>query len=304
MKKFSIVIPTYNRAALLEELLHSMITQKFNPDFFEFLIIDNNSTDNTAEVIDKFNTAYSKFDIRYFKEPRQGVQYAWNKGIDEAKGSLLVFIDDDASFHKDYFEDLEKNFSNNTDSVVGGGKVAPVFEIQKPAWIYKYIMPYFVEINLGRKSKFPKSKHPFAANMLISKNVFDKIGKFSTDKNNNKSVILPGTFEKDLFKRIRKENIPIYYFHDLVVWHFIPQEKINKAYIKDQAIEIGKLHREIHSEKGFLYSFFAFWKVIAKWLISVVLATYYIFTTQWEKAIMLYKVLWWRTRGFLGFYKS
>ncbi len=304
LKKFSFIIPTNNRAALLEELLHSMIIQNFNPDFFEFLIIDNNGSDNSPEIVDSFKKNNPKFDIRYLKEKRQGVQYAWNKGIDEAKGKLLIFVDDDASFHKDYFENLEKDFENNLDNVAGGGKVAPVFEIQKPAWIYKYIMPYFAEINLGEKSKFPKKKHPFATNMLVSKNIFDIVGKFDTDKFNDKSVILPGTFEKDLFNRIRQEDFPVYYYYDLVVWHFIPQEKINKAYIKEQAIEIGKTYREIHAEKGILYSFIAFWKVFVKWLASVVLAVYYIFTTQWEKASMLYKVLWWRTKGFFSFSKK
>ena len=301
MKKFSIIIPTYNREALLNELLHSLIVQKFDTEDFEILIIDNNSENNVAKAITDFTEQYQKFDIKYFNEKQQGVQYAWNRGIAEARGKLLIFTDDDVTFHKDYFETLTNDFSDNLDNISGGGKIAPVFEHQKPAWISKYVMPYFIEINLGEKSTFPKKHNPFATNMLISKNVFDKLGVFDTEKFKDKSVIIPGTFERDLFARIRKAGLPIYYFHDLLVWHFIPEDKIDKSYVKQHFIEAGKTYRDVHIEKGLLHYLYVLWLDVLKWGAAFVLSTYYIFTTQWEKVSMLLKVRWWRSKGLLSF---
>ena len=301
MKKFSIIIPTYNREALLNELLHSLIVQKFDADDFEILVIDNNSTNDVAKTIEEFTKAYPKFDVKYFNEKQQGVQYAWNRGIAEALGKLLVFVDDDVTFHKDYFETLSKDFSDNLDNISGGGKIAPVFEHQKPAWISKYVMPYFIEINLGERSTFPKKHNPFATNMLVSKAIFDKIGVFDTEKFKDKSVIIPGTFERDLFKRIRKAGLPVYYFHDLLVWHFIPEEKIDKSYVKQHFIEAGKTYRDIHLEKGLFQYLYVVWLDVLKWIAALVLSTYYIFTTQWEKVSMLLKVRWWRSKGLLSF---
>jgi len=301
LKKFSIIIPTYNREALLNELLHSLIVQKFDADDFEILVIDNNSTNDVAKTIEEFTKAYPKFDVKYFNEKQQGVQYAWNRGIAEALGKLLVFVDDDVTFHKDYFETLSKDFSDNLDNISGGGKIAPVFEHQKPAWISKYVMPYFIEINLGERSTFPKKHNPFATNMLVSKAIFDKIGVFDTEKFKDKSVIIPGTFERDLFKRIRKAGLPVYYFHDLLVWHFIPEEKIDKSYVKQHFIEAGKTYRDIHLEKGLFQYLYVVWLDVLKWIAALVLSTYYIFTTQWEKVSMLLKVRWWRSKGLLSF---
>jgi len=297
LKKFSIIIPTYNRPELLSELLDSLIIQKFNPDNFEILIIDNNSENDVSSLIENFKKNHPHFDIKYFNELQQGEQFAWNKGIEKAQGKLLIFVDDDITFHRDYFARLEKDFSNNTDDIAGGGKVAPVFEYQKPAWINKYVMPYFAEINLGEKSHFPKNKHPFATNMLISKNILDKIGNFNTELMSDKNTIPPGSFERDLFKRIRDAGYPIYYFHDLVVWHFIPQEKINKSYVKERAVETGKTFRDIYKSKSIGWYLYALWKDLAKWVAVFILSAYYILTTQWEKASMLFKLRWWRSKS-------
>jgi len=301
LKKFSIIIPTYNRPKLLEELLNSLIVQQFNPDFFEILIIDNNSKNNVSQLIQDFIREHPKFDIKYFKETRQGEQYAWNKGIEKAQGKLLIFVDDDTTFHQDYFTTLEKDFSENLNHIAGGGKVAPVFEYQKPAWINKYVMPYFAEINLRERSQFPKNKYPFASNMLVSKDIFKKIGTFDTELMSDKKTIPPGSFERDLFKRIRNEGYPVYYFHDLVVWHYIPQEKINKNYVKDKAIETGKTLRDIYKNKSVWWYLYALWMDLAKWFAAAILSIYYIFTTQWEKASMLFKLRWWRSKGFWSF---
>jgi glycosyltransferase involved in cell wall biosynthesis len=301
LKKFSIIIPTYNREALLNELLQSLIVQKFNSEDFEIIVVDNNSVNNVSKSIADFVAKYPQFDIKYFNEEKQGVQYAWNRGIAESKGELLIFVDDDVTFHTAYFETLENDFSDNLDNISGGGKIAPVFEHQKPAWISKYVMPYFIEINLGEKSTFPKKHNPFASNMLVSKKIIDKVGAFDTEKFNDKSVIIPGTFERDLFARIRKAGLPVYYFHDLLVWHFIPEEKIEKKYVKQHFIEAGKTYRDIHLEKGFIHYLYVVWLDLLKWLAAFVLSTYYIFTTQWEKVSMLLKVRWWRSKGLLSF---
>ncbi len=300
MKKFSFIIPTYNRPELLAELLDSLIVQRFNYEDFEFLIIDNNSENDVQRLIKDFTAKHLQFDIKYFLESRQGEQYAWNKGIDEAKGKLLIFIDDDVRLHHDFLNTLTKDFTGELDDIAGGGKIAPVFEYQKPAWINKYVMPYFAEINLGAKSRFPKNKYPYATNMLVSKNIFDKLGRFDTELMRDKKTIPPGSFEREMFERIRKAQIPVYYFHDLVVWHFIPQEKIDKSYVKEKAVEAGKTLKEIYKDKGLLWYLYALWLDFVKWMAAVVLSFYYIFTTQWEKAGMLFKLRWWRSKGLIS----
>lgn len=300
-KKFSIIIPTYNRPELLNELLDSLVIQKFNPEDFEILIIDNNSTNDVEKLIKDFVKKHPEFSfIKYIKEPQRGLPYAWNRGIKESKGDLLVFLDDDITLHQDYFKILSENFKIPITNITGGGHISPVFESQKPAWINKFIMPVFAEIDLGERSKFPKKKHPFGTNMLISRDVFEKIGYFNEELYKDKQIFVPGLLEDDFFKRVRKHKIPIYYFHDLVVWHFIPQEKLSKKYVQEHILDMAKIRKEIALEKGFFSYLFLLLKEILKWLAVLPLAFYYIFTSQWEKLIMLLKVRWWKTKVYLG----
>jgi glycosyltransferase involved in cell wall biosynthesis len=84
----SAIIPTYNRRSLLERALASILRQSRPPD--EFLVIDDGSTDDTPEHIPK------RFpDVRYIRQETGGVSAARNRGIREAKGEWLAFLDSD-----------------------------------------------------------------------------------------------------------------------------------------------------------------------------------------------------------------
>jgi glycosyltransferase involved in cell wall biosynthesis len=300
-KKYSIIIPTYNRPELLNEFLESLVIQDFNPQDFEILIIDNNSAYDVKEQLEEFKAKYPDFSfIKYIKESKSGLTHAWNRGVEESNGELLVFLDDDVTLHKDYFKILSTDFPSPIRNITGGGHVSPVFESQKPAWINKFIMPVFAEIDLGERSKFPKNKHPYGTNMLISRDVFDKVGGFSEDLYESLKDFVPGLLENDFFKRVRSKKIPVYYFHDLVVWHFIPQEKLSKKYVQERIIETAKIKKEIAKERGFFYYVYTLLKESLKWLAMIPLGLYYIFTSQWEKFSMMFKVRWWKTKVFLG----
>src|SRR3989338_3667267 len=91
----TIVIGTHNRCQSLEKTLNK-IFDSIHGDFFTFeiLIVDNNSTDGTKEVVKRFQNRYAE-QIKYVFEQRQGISYARNCGIREAGGDFLVFTDDD-----------------------------------------------------------------------------------------------------------------------------------------------------------------------------------------------------------------
>lgn len=90
--RFSIFIPTYNRAHLLPRALESISAQHF--DDLEVLIIDDGSTDNTAEVVAKWREK-QPFDVVYHRQANQGKQAAYNTAIEMAKGELFVNVDSD-----------------------------------------------------------------------------------------------------------------------------------------------------------------------------------------------------------------
>src|SRR6202030_3038576 len=89
----TVALPTYNRAELLRQTLEGVTRQNYPAGEFEILVIDNNSTDATAEVVASF--AARSPAPRRVVETKQGLNHARNRAIDEARGEVIVFGDDD-----------------------------------------------------------------------------------------------------------------------------------------------------------------------------------------------------------------
>ncbi|MGD8380729.1 MAG: glycosyltransferase, partial [Syntrophobacterales bacterium] len=94
MIKISVIVCTYNRAELLGGTLRTLCHQTLDTSEYEVIVVDNNSTDNTREVVDEFCRRSSN--VRYCFEPQQGLSHARNQGLQEAKGKYVAYIDDDA----------------------------------------------------------------------------------------------------------------------------------------------------------------------------------------------------------------
>ena len=76
MKKLSIVVATYNRAPYLLRTLESLARQTLSPGLFEILVVNNNSSDNTPEVVAGFAGSHPQLQVRMVTETSQGISYA------------------------------------------------------------------------------------------------------------------------------------------------------------------------------------------------------------------------------------
>jgi glycosyltransferase involved in cell wall biosynthesis len=94
----SVIIPTYNRMRLLARTLDSMIRQDIGRDRFEVLVVDDGSSDATAEVATRYG---DRLHLRYFFQPDEGFRAAAarNVGITHAKAEVCVFIDSGVLLH-------------------------------------------------------------------------------------------------------------------------------------------------------------------------------------------------------------
>ena len=98
--KFSVIIPTYNRADELRETIRSIAKLEVDADW-ELVVIDNKSTDHTGAVVEA-ETASFPAPLRYVFEPEQGRYAAINTGIRAAKGAIIATTDDDARVERDW----------------------------------------------------------------------------------------------------------------------------------------------------------------------------------------------------------
>ena len=110
MTDISVVIPTRNRAALLGKCLTSLCEQTLDPARFEVCVVNNGSTDMTAQVIDLVKAHFPKHKISLVDEPSLGVAHARNTGINNTTADLIVQGDDDATMPPDWLEKISGLF--------------------------------------------------------------------------------------------------------------------------------------------------------------------------------------------------
>lgn len=100
MIDITVFTPLFNRASLLEDVYNSLLKQNYHS--FEWVIVDDGSTDNAEQVIDRFivNSVHT-FPIRYIKKENGGKHSAINCGVQEAKGKLFLILDSDDTLPTD-----------------------------------------------------------------------------------------------------------------------------------------------------------------------------------------------------------
>ena len=134
MKGCSIVICTQSRADLLVSCLQSFTQQSIGYDQLEIIVVDNASTDETANVCKQFMEKHAF--IRYALEENIGLSHARNRGVQESIYNWVCFMDDDAKAHVDFNEVLMKTIEANLFDGFGG-MFYPWYRTQKPHWLPK-----------------------------------------------------------------------------------------------------------------------------------------------------------------------
>lgn len=179
--KISICIPTFNRCDLLEKTLKSAIFQTQKP--YEIIVVDNHSTDNTREIVEK----YKKYKVKYFCNRKNlGIVGNWNKCIDYATGNYISILHSDDLISSNWYEVWDKIISKNPD-------VDAFFS----AWAFIDLNGNTTSIYIPftKNRKFKKGKvikefykknvlsPAFSGDLILKKELYskEKIGKF-TDK--------------------------------------------------------------------------------------------------------------------------
>ncbi|MDX1699903.1 MAG: glycosyltransferase, partial [Melioribacteraceae bacterium] len=173
---FSVIVPTYNRADEIEELIQSLSKQTLSSEKFEVIIIDDGSTDNTLHIIEEFQEN-SSLRISVYKQDHKGPGAARNFGMKLARGKYFIFIDSDCIADKDWLLAYENAVSNKEVAGFGGpdGVLNDFLPIQKAI---DYSMTSFITTGgiRGHSKKKISKYYPRSFNMGVRSDIVDKIG--------------------------------------------------------------------------------------------------------------------------------
>lgn len=240
----SIIICTYNRDKYLYDALRHIASNDFPTEEYEIVLVNNNSTDQTENECQKFIKNFPLVSFHYFLEKKQGLSHARNRGIQESKGDILVFLDDDSFVKPNYLHNLQLQLNKHHEAMAFGGKITPRFESGvAPKWLCRWNYSWLSAIDKGDNViPFDGNSYPIGANMGFRKECLVRIGEFNTELGRNKNNLMGGE-EKDLINRIKELQMPILYFPDIEVEHVIPEKRTTKDYIIKMAYGIGLSER-------------------------------------------------------------
>jgi glycosyltransferase involved in cell wall biosynthesis len=228
--KITVILCTYNRCQSLRKALESVAASTLpNSIDWEVLVVDNNSRDQTRDVVENFCLQYPER-FRYLFEPQQGKSFALNAAIREARGSVLAFIDDDVTVEPTWLENLTAILISG-EWAGSGGRILPDRTFSPPRWLplqEKHALAPLVLFDLGPVAG-QLTEPPFGTNMAFQKKMFEKYGGIRTDLGPRATNWL-GNEDVEFGRRLLNAGERLRYEPSAVVYHEVPGHRLTKKY--------------------------------------------------------------------------
>jgi len=185
--KVSVVVPAYNEENYISKTISSLKTQDYK-GIYEIVVVDNGSTDKTAEIARKSG-------VTVIEEPTIGVCSARQAGASVSQGSIIISTDGDTSFPSDWISTIVKTFESDQSIV---GVTGPYKYVNPPLWGRVYCFLLFGTVN----AVFKLTKKVFyspASNLAFQKAAWEKSGGYNT-------TLTQGGDEHDLLRRLKRQG--------------------------------------------------------------------------------------------------
>jgi glycosyltransferase involved in cell wall biosynthesis len=230
MTTISVILCTYNRCQSLSKALASVAASTLPKSVeWEVLVVDNNSTDQTREVVEDYCRRHPG-QFRYLFEAQQGKSHALTTGVQNARGDILAFMDDDVTVEATWLQNLTAALQDGQ-WVGAGGRILPEQTFSPPRWLRlqdRYALAPFALFDLGLQAG-PLTEPPFGTNMAFQKKLFENYDGFRTDLGP-----CPGSEirneDTEFGHRLLAAGERLRYEPSAVVYHSIPENRMQKKY--------------------------------------------------------------------------
>jgi glycosyltransferase involved in cell wall biosynthesis len=257
VKGVSVIICCYNSALRLPETIRHLARQNVSPGIpWEIIIVNNNSADDTKEVAHRELAGYDWGQARYkvVDEPRAGLSYAREKGVDEAAYNYLLFCDDDNWLDAGYLQTAYDFLEVHPGYAAVGGRSEAAFEegVVAPDWFGDYQMGYAVGPQ-GEEGDITARGYLWGAGVTFRKSVYKAVvnpalPSLLTDRKGNE---LSSGGDSEMCLRFVIVGYRLYYTEKLTFAHFITENRLTIEY--REKLWAGFLESAVILDKYYFY---------------------------------------------------
>ncbi len=231
----TICIPTYNGEKLLPEVLDRLRSQiNIEQIGWEIIVVDNNSSDKTAKVVQDYQALWPKtYPLRYVLEETQGAAFARLRGVKEAKGEIIGFLDDDNIPDLDWVAEAYRFGQQHSQAGAYGSRIKGEFEGETPPGFWR-IAPFFALTQRGDKplQYLPHQRIlPPSAGLVVRKQAWlASVPEKVILSGGRTGDLLPGE-DIESMVYLQRAGWEVWYSPTLKVTHKIPSSRLERAYL-------------------------------------------------------------------------
>lgn len=241
----SVIIPTRNRASLLARALRSLAGQILPSQRFEIVVVDNGSTDGTADVT--ANYAIDLPNLRAVFEPEPGLHAGRHRGLREARGDVLVFVDDDIEATPGWLAAIAEGFSDPRVVMVGGNNL-PDFERTPPDWLARLwarpvnggqAIPWLSILRMPDGVRPIDPRYVWGCNFAIRRQALVDARGFHPDAMPREMIRFRGDGETHVSRCVAASGLACLFHSGATVFHFVDASRMTFAYFRRRAFDQG-----------------------------------------------------------------
>jgi glycosyltransferase involved in cell wall biosynthesis len=237
----TVILCTYNRCRSLAKTLESLAKSTLPESMaWEVLVVDNSSTDQTRDVVDRISDRVAGR-FRYLFEPQPGKSYALNAGVCAARGEILAFVDDDVVVEPTWLQNLTAPLLEGDYWAGSGGRTLPSAPFSPPPWLPDSMGGIFcAHFDLGDKAG-QLDRAPYGANMAFRREMFEMYGGFRIDlgPSPNKDVPRPNE-DTEFGRRLMAASEHLRYEPTALVYHPVLEDRLTKEYFLTFWFDYGR----------------------------------------------------------------
>ena len=159
----SVVLPTYNRAGEIASAILSALDQTAPPDSYELIVVNNNSTDETADVVAQLSRAHPGRIRAICSSRARECRTRETRELHAARGDIIAFFDDDVRFSHNWIETIRQTYSARPDLVCLGGRVLPDWLCPPPGLADPHALGSAGAAGFRRRADDPLARQPTRA---------------------------------------------------------------------------------------------------------------------------------------------